>query len=80
MEPGGAWVPEPGGQCFTEPGGQELEAERHQTFRALRVPGQREWFYAGRDLQDHIREVLAQHGPPPADLPTLQAGDGMLNT
>ena len=62
-----------------EPGDQKLEAERHQAFRALRVPGQREWFYAGRELQDHIRETLEQHGPPPAGLPTLQSGDGILN-
>lgn len=64
----------------TEPGDQKLEVQRHQTFRALRVPGQREWFYAGRELQDHIQQVLAQHGPPPAGLPTLQPGNGMLNT
>jgi hypothetical protein len=62
-----------------EPGDQKLEVQRHRAFRELRVPGQREWFYAGRELQDHIREVLAHHGPPPSGLPTLQPGNGILN-
>lgn len=63
-----------------EPGDQKLEGQRHQAFRSLRVPGQREWFYAGRELQDHIKEVRAQHGPPPGGLPTLQPGNDILGT
>jgi hypothetical protein len=62
----------------TEPGGYDLEAKRHREFRQFAVPGQREWFYAGKPLQDHVSTLRALHGPPPADLPTLVADDGTL--
>lgn len=62
-----------------EPGSHSREAELHREFGSLRVPGQREWFYAGRNLQEHIEAVLDQHGPPPADLPTLPAAGGILD-
>ncbi|MGW3330275.1 GIY-YIG nuclease family protein [Streptomyces rubiginosohelvolus] len=55
----------------TEPGSHAKELELHRRFSALRVPGQREWFYAGPELQAHVEEVLDRNGPPPADLPTL---------
>jgi hypothetical protein len=63
-----------------EPGSYTREAELHQQFRSLRVPGQREWFYAGAPLQQRIKEVLAEHGPPPAGLPTLAAAGEKLET
>jgi hypothetical protein len=63
-----------------EPGGYDHESEMHQRFEPLRVPGQREWFYAGRELQDHIEEVLRHHGPPPPNLPTLPAATGTMGT
>lgn len=62
-----------------EPGSHVKEAELHRRFRTLRVPGQREWFYAGRELQAHIEEVLDRSGPPPADLPTLPSTAGILD-
>lgn len=62
-----------------EPGSHAKEAELHKEFRALRVVGQREWFYAGRKLQAHIEDVLDRNGPPPADLPTLPSAAGMLD-
>lgn len=62
-----------------EPGSHAKEAELHRRFRALRVPGQREWFYAGRELQVHVEEVLDANGPPPADLPTLPSAAGILD-
>ncbi len=64
----------------TEPGDQKLEVQQQRTFRALRAPGQREWFYAGRELLDHIQQILAQHGMPSAGLSTLRPSNGMLNT
>ncbi|MFE3495280.1 GIY-YIG nuclease family protein [Streptomyces sp. NPDC059175] len=63
-----------------EPGSHAKEAELHQRFGSLRVPGQREWFYAGRELQDHIEIVLDENGPPPADLPTLPSAGGILES
>lgn len=63
-----------------EPGSHAKEAELHRLFRDLRVPGQREWFYAGRPLQDHIKQVLDEHGAPPAGLPTLASSDGTMGS
>jgi len=63
-----------------EPGSHAKEAELHRLFRPLRVPGQREWFYAGRALQEHIEKVLDEHGAPPADLPTLPSAGGILGS
>lgn len=54
-----------------EPGSYQREAEMHRRFQHLRVPGQREWFYAGREIQDHVESVLDQNGPPPTGLATL---------
>ncbi|MGW6395420.1 GIY-YIG nuclease family protein [Streptomyces sp. NPDC055103] len=62
-----------------EPGSHAKETERHRQFVALRVPGQREWFYAGRELQDHVEEVLDTYGPPPSDLPTLPSDHGTVD-
>lgn len=59
-----------------EPGSYAREAELHRLFQHLRVPGQREWFYAGREIQDHVERVLDQNGPPPADLATLPEAHG----
>ncbi|MYS34914.1 T5orf172 domain-containing protein [Streptomyces sp. KhCrAH-43] len=63
-----------------ERGSHAKEADLHRLFRSLRVPGQREWFYAGRELQAHIEEVLDRNGPPPADLPTLPSAAGILES
>ncbi|MDP9949138.1 MULTISPECIES: GIY-YIG nuclease family protein [Streptomyces] len=61
-----------------ERGSHAKETELHRVFRHLRVPGQREWFYAGRELQAHIEEVLDRNGPPPSGLPTLPSAAGIL--
>lgn len=63
-----------------EPGSYDREAEMHRRFIALRVPGQRERFYAGPALQQHVQEVRETHGPPPNDLPVLPPADGILST
>lgn len=62
-----------------EPGSHAKEAELHRSFRTLRVPGQREWFYAGSELQAHIKRVRDCNVPPPADLPTLPSAAGILD-
>lgn len=56
-----------------EPGGYDLEAQRHREFRALAVPGQREWFYAGPVLQQHVTQIRADHGEPDPTLPVLRS-------
>ncbi|MFD6421050.1 GIY-YIG nuclease family protein [Streptomyces sp. NPDC060198] len=63
-----------------EPGSHAKEAELHRQFRSLLVPGQREWFYAGPELQEHIEKVLDAQGPPPANLPTLPPTTGILDS
>jgi hypothetical protein len=47
---------------FIEPGGAELESEMHQRFASLRAGG--EFFHPGRELQEHIRNMRAELGPP----------------
>ncbi|MFC9606082.1 GIY-YIG nuclease family protein [Streptomyces niveus] len=61
-----------------DPGSYAREAELHRLFEALRVPGQREWFYAGKQLQEHIEKIRDLHGQPPSDLPTLPSASGIL--
>lgn len=61
-----------------EPGSHAREHELHRQFAVFRVPGQREWFHASRQIQEHVEQVLDRHGPPPSDLPTLPAAAGML--
>lgn len=47
----------------TEPGGRELEAKRHQQFKALRI-GRRESFVDDPELLSHIDMIRAHFGPP----------------
>lgn len=55
-----------------EPGGRALERERHAQFADLRSGARSEYFFPGVALQRHIAHVRAEHGTPPADLPTLK--------
>lgn len=50
-----------------EPGGYFLEAQRHEEFSDLRLPGSRngrEWFDAKPNLLEHVARVREQHGEP----------------
>lgn len=56
-----------------EPGGIGVELTRHTQFSALRVDGQREWFHAGRLLQEHVNRMRSAYGAPDPTLPVLRA-------
>lgn len=51
----------------TEPGGRDVERIRHLQFKHLRVVHNREWFRAGPDLWDHVRDLRERHGDPTSD-------------
>lgn len=56
-----------------EPGDECMERERHKQFAALRIDARGEYFFPGLALQEHISRIRAEHGAPPAGLPTLKA-------
>ncbi|MFF3998548.1 GIY-YIG nuclease family protein [Streptomyces cyaneofuscatus] len=54
-----------------EPGSYDLESTLHATFAKARFSPSMEYFHLTEELQRHIAAVLAEHGPPPAGLSTL---------
>lgn len=54
-----------------EPGGYDLERRLHNHFARIRFSRDREYFKLTDELQQHIDAVVANHGPPPPDLSTL---------
>lgn len=54
----------PGDLLAIEPGTYDLERQRHTQFALHHLAG--EWFQDGAALQDHIRQVRAEHGDPRA--------------
>ncbi|WP_394436266.1 GIY-YIG nuclease family protein [Streptomyces sp. SGAir0957] len=57
-----------------EPGSYELEATLHAEFGKIRVSLSMEYFHLTDELKAHIDAVVAEHGPPPPDLPQFQKG------
>jgi len=51
-----------------EPGSYKLEGELHRRFAHIRLHASCEYFLLNAELQEHVDEVLARTGPPPAGL------------